>query len=258
VVSALSESLSLETVNESGRFELATKKGFLTRPWRRVAGGLAVGTRITFKPDPEIFGGQALEWSRIRGYCRDRARMQPNIRFEIVDCRDAEAKRLEIVEKDGILNVVAELSMGWSTFPKAWFHKAPVFPVTDLQKGCVLAAGLAFTERAFARFGSYMNFAPSPDGGTHVKGFQRAIEDAFERTGVPKERRAGLRRGMVGAIHVVHPEPKWEGCTRSKVGNEDLVELVRESLAERLAGWMEENLLREGVGRRTEEIVVGG
>jgi DNA gyrase subunit B len=249
VVGALSEFLVLETRVGGKTYVMRVERGEVVSPLRCVGEAAASGTRITFKPDAEIFGEVSLGMPAILRICRERARVQENVQFVVTDRTPTMPTETNIVCRAGLREVVGELGLGLRVFPEAGFHVAAEYPIVDLTKPVVLSSAVAFTRRSFARISSFVNFTASAHGGTHAQGFKAAMDGAFELARVPRGDRAALRRGMIGAVHVFHPSPRWEGCTRSQVSSPELEEVVREALMPGMARWMEENLV-EIVGER--------
>ena len=201
------------------------------------------GTTITFLPDLEIF--EELEWSidTLVQRLRETAFLTRGLRIVLVDERSGE-DRHEFYAEGGIRDFVAHVNKA-----KDPVHKHVIYfegENDDGQLEVALQWNTSYVESVF----SFANNINTHEGGTHLSGFKAALTGTLNRyardKGLLKEKEENLegedvREGLAGVISVKLAHPQFEGQTKTKLGNPPIESLVKQSVNQKLAEFLEEN-----------------
>ncbi len=245
-VNALSELLSLEIWREGFTWEQEYKRG-LPRGRLQRAGkaGQKTGTKITFKPDPEIFTTTEFNYDTLAQRLREMAFLNGGLKIYLVDER-GERKPQLFHFKGGITEFVAYLNRG-----KSLLHPKPIYFTgerhingeTKLSMEVAIQYNDGYAENVF----SFANTINTIDGGTHLSGFRSALTRTINAYGQQaklfrdvKENLSGddVREGLTAVVSVKLPQPQFEGQTKGKL-NSDIQGHVVTFVNEKLGGYFE-------------------
>ena len=247
-VNALAESLSLEIWNEGSTWEQEYEKGIpKARLEQTGKAGRKTGTKITFKPDTEIFTVTEFNYDTLATRLREMAFLNGGLRINLVDER-GERKPQEFYFKGGVAEFVAYLSRG-----KNVLHKDPIRYQAErpLDDGSMLDIEFAlqyndgYAENVF----SFANTINTIDGGTHLSGFRSALTRTINAYGQQakmfkdlKDNLSGddVREGLTAVISVKMSQPQFEGQTKGKL-NSDIQGPVVQFVNDRLGEHFERN-----------------
>ncbi len=202
----------------------------------------ASGTKITFKPDPEIFGDLTFDYDTLESRLRELAFLNKGLAIKLTDER-GETKKEELFRYDG---GIAEF-VGFLNRSEDTLHK-PIY-IEKTVEGVLIEVAFQYTTSEEERVRCYTNNAYNPVGGTHLVGFRTALTRTLNAYG-SKE---GLfkndiqpigedfREGLTAVISVQHPEPKFESQNKIRLLNAEVEGYVSSVLNEGLAKYLEEN-----------------
>ena len=211
------------------------------------------GTTIHFCPDGEIFT-ETLEYNydTLATRLRELAFLNRNIKISIKD--DREQKRSnEYHYEGGITSYVEHLNRS-----KEVLHEEPI-SIMGERDGITVEVALQYNDGYTSNIYSFANNIHTYEGGTHEAGFKsaltRVINDYARKQGLIKENDPNLsgddvREGLTGIISVKHPDPQFEGQTKTKLGNTEARTITDSILSEKLEKFMLEN---PAVGRKIVE-----
>jgi DNA gyrase subunit B len=252
-VNALSTDLRVEVHRDGKIFEQEYKTGFPQYDVRVIGEATDTGTTVHFKPDASIFTETVYRYETVAGRLRELAFLNKGIHIFLKDLRELDENGEPINQDDffsegGLVEFVQYLD---ETRP-ALDGMKPVYMESDKGPTPVQVA-LVYNYEAGENVLSYVNNINTHEGGTHVQGFRSALTRvlknyADKNPGVlPKN--AGkitfsgedFRKGLTAVISVKVQEPQFEGQTKTKLGNQEVVSAVSQAMADMLETWLEEN-----------------
>lgn len=242
-VNFLSEWLRLEIWRDGKTHEQEYERGIPVAPLKQTGTTTKRGTKITFKPDPEIFDTTVYSFEKLSERLREKAFLNKGIRILIKDEREEPERGHEFYYKGGIAEFVKHLNRN-----KAPLHDEPLYFETvspDLSIEVSMQYNDSYDEKIF----SFANNINTVDGGTHLSGFRgaitRTINNYAESSGMMKNAKVTLsgddvREGLVAVISVKIPQPQFEGQTKGKL-NSPVKGPVESFLNEKLGEFFEQN-----------------
>ena len=261
VVNFLSEWMRMEIRRDGGVYEQEYKKGFKATDLKKTGKSAKTGTKITFKPDPEIFTTTDFSFDKLSERLREKAFLNKGIRITIIDERSETEKKHEFLYEGGIAEFVKHLNKN-----KNVLHSKPMYfeKAANSAEGDDLAIEVAiqyndaYDEKVFA----FANNINTVDGGTHLSGFRSALSKAISRyaqtANLIKDFKGGLtgddvREGLVAVISVKMPQPQFEGQTKGKL-NSDVKGPVDSFIYDKLMNYFEQNpsVAKQIVGKAVE------
>lgn len=203
------------------------------------------GTTIHFQPDPEIFT-ETLEYDfdTLATRTRELAFLNKGLKISIEDKRLEEKKRNEYHYEGGIKSYVEHLNR-----TKDVLHEEPIF-IEGEKDGIAIEVSLQYNEGYTENIYSFANNIHTYEGGTHESGFKtaltRIINDYARKNGLFKESDANLtgddvREGLTAIISIKHPDPQFEGQTKTKLGNSEVRAATDTIFAEHFEKFLLEN-----------------
>jgi len=242
VVNALSEWLEVEVKREGYVFTQRFARGKPVTELQRGEPTDETGTRVTFKPDPQIFETVEFKADIIAQRLQELAYLNKGVTLTLTDERDG--RREEYHFEGGISAFVQHLNA----------NKKPLHPqviyiervVGDTQVEVAIQYNEGYNETVY----SFANNIHTTEGGTHLSGFRsaltRTINDYARKNNLLKDNEDNLtgddvREGLTAVISVKVREPQFEGQTKTKLGNSDVRGTVESVVAEGLALFFEEN-----------------
>ncbi|MBX5479777.1 MAG: DNA topoisomerase (ATP-hydrolyzing) subunit B [Pyrinomonas methylaliphatogenes] len=252
-VNFLSEWLRLEIWRDGKTWEQEYRRGIPVAPLRATGKTRRRGTKITFKPDPEIFETTEFSFDRLSERLREKAFLNKGIRITIVDEREEPERRHEFYYKGGIAEFVRHLNKN-----KNVLHDKPIY-FERQDPNLSIEVAIQYNDGYDEKVYSFANNINTVDGGTHLSGFRsaltRTINAYAQSSGLAKNFKGSLtgddvREGLVAVISVKLPQPQFEGQTKGKL-NSDVKGAVESFLNEKLAEYFEQNptVARKIVGK---------
>ena len=202
------------------------------------------GTEISFFPDPEIFGHHSFKASSIKSRLHQTAYLNPTLTIVFVNEREGEQESLEYHEPEGIRGYIKELNQGKECV-------TGIIAYSGKEDGIEVDVCLQFTRTFEETILGYCNNIYTAEGGMHLTGFKNrftAIMNSYARElGVLKEKDenftgADTRNGMTAIISIRHPDPMFEGQTKTKLGSADAAKATAAVTAEQLPVYLDKNL----------------
>ena len=248
VVNALSEWLTVEVSRDGKIWRQEFARGEPTTDLKAVGPTKETGTTITFMPDQEIFDEVEWEEDILIQRLRETAFLTKGLRIVFTDER-AGGKSAEFHYEGGIKDFVAHVNQ-----TKEPLHKTIVYFEGEsngdtAEHGQVEVAmqwNGSYVESVF----SFANNINTQEGGSHLTGFRSALTATINKyardKGLLKEKEDNLegddvREGLAAVISVKLTDPQFEGQTKTKLGNAWVEGLVRQTVNQRLAEFLEEN-----------------
>jgi DNA gyrase subunit B len=247
-VNALSVMLRATVYREGKIFQQEYSRGIPQYPVKVIGESELRGTTVDFKPDPEIFPVTEYNYATVSGRLRELSFLNPGIRIILTDLREKDEKgegRTDTFFSEGGLKEFV-LYMD-STREK--LITEPIFVESDKGSTPVQVAmnyNTSFSENLV----SYVNNINTHEGGTHVAGFRRALTRTLkgyaEKSGLMDKIKIEIngddfREGLTAVISVKVAEPQFEGQTKTKLGNSEVMGAVDQAVGEALQYFLEEH-----------------
>ncbi len=242
VVNALSEFLEVEVSVNGAVYHQRYERGLTKTPLKEIGKTKKTGTKVTFKPDSQIFEDLDFSFDTLSQRLRELAFLNKGITIDITDERTG--KRHDFQYKGGIVQFVKHLNDN-----KEPLHPKPVY-FTRVKDGVEVEFALQYNDSYVETVFSYVNNINTIEGGTHLVGFRSALTRTLvnyaEKEGYLKNIKAAVtgddvREGLTAVLSVKHPDPQFEGQTKTKLGNSEVKGLVESVVGEGLREFFEEN-----------------
>ncbi|MEJ2696538.1 MAG: DNA topoisomerase (ATP-hydrolyzing) subunit B [Candidatus Sulfobium sp.] len=242
VVNALSEWLEVEIKQNGQVFEQRFERGKPTRPLTVVGKTKGRGTKVTFKPDSQIFESIDFSYDVLSQRLRELAFLNKGLRIVVLDERAD--KQQEFLYKGGIVSFVEHLNQN-----KSSLHPKPVY-ISGERDGIIAEVALQYNDSYAETIYTFANNINTREGGTHLVGFKAALtrtaNSYASSAGVIKNGRDSvsgddIREGLTAVISVKLPNPQFEGQTKMKLGNSEVKGIVESIVNDTLSTYFEEN-----------------
>jgi len=239
VTNALSEWLEVEVWREGKAWKQRFARGKKTTPLQATGASRKTGTRVTFKPDPQVMTATDFDAATIAQRLDDIAYLNKGLVITLRDERSGEEKSFK--HAGGIAELVANLS-------RAKTKLTQVMSMSAHRDSVEIECALQYNDSYLEHMLTYVNTIPTTEGGTHLAGFRtaltRAINDYARRSGLLKNGDPTLsgddvREGLAAVLSIKLPEPQFEGQTKTKLGNTEVKGLVESTVGEWLDEWLE-------------------
>lgn len=251
-VNALSTKLHV-TVNREGKtFEQEYKIGVPQYPVREIGTSDTTGTTVHFWPDDSIFITTTYNKDILEGRLRELAFLNRGVRITLNDLREAEENNghysKSFYSEGGIVEFVELLDSNAgrnSLIPKVLSVEG-----RDESTNVAVEVALSYNDSYSEHIYSYVNNINTIEGGTHVSGFRRALTRVFknygDKNGLFEKAKVEIegddfREGLSAIISVKVPEPQFEGQTKTKLGNNEVMGVVDSTVSKTLEAYLEEN-----------------
>ena len=246
VVNALSEWLSVEICREGKIWEQRYERGKTMYPLREIGTCEPdrTGTRVTFKPDAEIFEETVFDFNTLKVRLRETAFLTKNLKITLRDEREEEPVERVFHYEGGIKEFVTYLNKG----KKALYDD--VIYCEGIRDNIYVEVAMqhndAYNDSSF----SFVNNIITPEGGTHLTGFRGALTRVFNNYAKDMkiikdtdEPLSGddIREGLTAIISIKIEEPQFEGQTKQKLGNSEGRGAVESVVSEQLTYFLEQN-----------------
>lgn len=247
-VNALSEMLHATVYRDGKIFEQAYARGVPQFPVRVIGESERRGTTIHFRPDKQIFLVPEFNYETIASRLRELAFLNPGIEIRLRDNREKDEKgepRSDTFLSQGGLREF----VNYIDATREKLIPEPIYIEND--KGTVpVQVALSYNTSFSENLVSYVNNINTHEGGTHVAGFRRALTRTLksyaEKSGMLEKVKIDIsgddfREGLTAVISIKVAEPQFEGQTKTKLGNSEVMGVVDQSVGEVLANYLEEH-----------------
>ncbi|RFS22508.1 DNA topoisomerase (ATP-hydrolyzing) subunit B [Chitinophaga silvatica] len=251
-VNALSDRLHVTVEREGKIFEQEYHRGIPQYAVREIGVSEGTGTTTLFKPDGEIFKETTYNREILASRLRELSYLNRKINITLIDERekddDGNFFSENFYSEGGIKEFIQMLDKSGRRNP---LLPTPIYvEAHDAASNVAVEVALVYNDAFSENIFSYVNNINTIEGGTHVAGFRRAITRVFKSYGdknklfeKSKVEVTGddFREGLSAIISVKVPEPQFEGQTKTKLGNSDVMGVVDSSVAAVLDAYLEEN-----------------
>ena len=243
VVNALSEWLVAEVCKDGKIYQMKFSRGEITQQMKVVGTTEEHGTRVTFKPDPEMFDTLEYDYETLHTRMREQAFLNAGLCICIADKRTEDGKSDTMCYEGGIREFVRWLNR----------HKTPIHPDVIYMSGSrgdnLAEIAVQYNDSYNEILVSFANDIHTPEGGMHETGFKTALTRVLNAYGAKynflkgEEKISGedVREGITAIISVKLPEAQFEGQTKQKLGNASMRTLVDSVVSKQLGDYLEEN-----------------
>jgi len=242
VVNALSEWLKLEVRREGGIFRQEYERGKPREALKKIGNTEKTGTKVSFRPDPEIFSTTEFSFEVVSHRMRELSYLNRNVAIVVADERSD--KRQEFFSEGGIASFVSYLNRN-----KVPVHD-DVIHLCDTKEGVEVEIAVQWNDSYQEMIYCFTNNIPNRDGGTHLTGFRTALTRTINNYATSKnlirDLKAhltgdDLREGMTAIISVKHPDPKFNSQVKEKLVSSEVKGIVETVVNDRFGQYLEEN-----------------
>jgi DNA gyrase subunit B len=247
-VNALSEMLHVTVFRDGKTSEQEYERGVPKYPVRVIGPSQNRGTTVHFLPDKQIFPVTEYNYETIATRLRELAFLNPRIRITLTDLREkdekGEPRHSEFFSEGGLREFVEYID---ATREK--LIQTPIYIESD--KGEIpIQVAMSYNTSFSENLVSYVNNINTHEGGTHVAGFRRALtrtlKNYADKSGLLDKVKIDIsgddfREGLTSIISVKVAEPQFEGQTKTKLGNSDVMGAVDTAVGEALQNYLEEH-----------------
>ena len=225
VVNALSTDLTVQVFKEGNIYEQSYKRGAVLDDLKIIGTTDKHGTSVYFVPDPEIFQETTeFDFDKLANRVRELAFLNKGLKLTITDYRPEEPVKKSFCYEGGIKSYVEHLNKS-----KQVLFEEPIY-VEGEQDGIQVEVAMQYTSGYHTNLLSFTNNIHTYEGGTHESGMKtaltRVINDYARRQKLMKENEEKLsgedvREGLTAVVSIKHPDPQFEGQTKTKLGNSE-------------------------------------
>lgn len=226
VVNALSSNLSVEVSRNNEVYRQEYTRGDISKDLEVIGTSEHTGTKVNFKPDPTIFTDTTdFKYNILEERIRELAFLNKGLRISLEDKREEREKQTSFFYEGGIRSFVEYINED-----KEVLHEQPIYlegESDDIQ----VEIALQYTNDYTSKILSFANNIHTHEGGTHESGFKagltRVINDYARSNNLLKDSDENLsgddtREGLTVVVSIKHPDPQFEGQTKTKLGNSEV------------------------------------
>jgi DNA gyrase subunit B len=248
VVNALSEALDLEIWRNGQVYTQSYERGIPAGELEVTGTTKRRGTKVTFRPDPQIFETTVFSFDTLAQRLRELAFLNGGIVITLDDERDGKNHKFQY--DGGIVSFVTHLNKN-----KSAVNEKPIY-MRGEKDGIEAEIALQWNDGYAEMIYSFANNINTHEGGTHLSGFRaaltRTINSYATKNNLAKDLKESvtgddIREGLTGVISVKIPHPQFEGQTKTKLGNTEVKGIVEAIVNDKLGAYLEEN---PGVARK--------
>lgn len=270
VVNALSTYLTVRVKNGGCIYEDKYERG---NPTVELVNGLlpvigkarGTGTTINFLPDDTIFDKTRFKEDEVKSRLHETAYLNPALTIIFEDKRKEEPEHIEYHEPDGIVGYIKDMNKSTESICDVIYFKGE-------SEGISVEGAFQYINEFHENVLGFCNNIYNAEGGTHLTGFKTAFTNIINtyarELNILKEKDANftgadVRNGMTAVISIKHPDPRFEGQTKTKLDNQDAAKIVAKVTGDELVRYFDRNLetLKNVIGcaekaakiRKTEE-----
>jgi DNA gyrase subunit B (EC 5.99.1.3) len=242
VVNYLSEILVLEIRRDGYVYQQKYERGVPKEPLKQIGQTKRSGTKVTFKPDPQIFEELIFSFDTLSQRLRELSFLNRGLEITIHDERNDKHHTFQY--KGGITSFVTFLNQN-----KHPIHPKPIFIEAE-KDGVICEIAFQYNSSYTETLFSFANTINTQEGGSHLSGFRsaltRTINNYISKANVAKNLKinlegSDLREGLTAVISIKLPNPQFEGQTKTKLGNSEIKGLVESVVNDKLSAYLEEH-----------------
>lgn len=242
VVNALSGKLDLEIKKQGGVYTQSYKKGKAITKLKKIGKTKKTGTKITFKPDDEIFESLEFNFDVLSQRLRELSFLNKGLKISIVDERTDKGHEFEY--KGGIKEFVQYLNQN-----KTVLNPKPIY-FESVKGDVIVEMALQYNTSYSESIFTFVNNINTTEGGTHLIGFKAALTRSINlyanANNLIKDLKQNLtgddtREGLCTVLNLKIQNPQFEGQTKTKLGNSEIKGIVESIVNEQLSIYFEEN-----------------
>ncbi len=223
------------------------------------------GTSIRFMPDDEIFDHTVFKAEEVKNRLHETAYLNPALTICFEDRRGSEPESITYHEPEGIVGFVKSINRNKDTVHEVIYVKGE-------SDGITVEAAFQYVNEFHENVMGFCNNIFNAEGGTHLTGFKTifttVINSYARQLNILKEKDANftgpdVRNGMTAVVSIKHPDPRFEGQTKTKLDNQDAAKVVSKVVGDEITRYFDRNLetLKSIIGcaekaakiRKTEE-----
>ncbi len=247
-VNALSTYLRAEVHRNGKAYMQEYSCGKPTTELQIIGDSTHTGTSITFKPDASIFTVTEYDYNTLANRLRDLAFLNAGITLTLTDMRDldenGQPRHEEFYSRDGLKEFVAYIDSNKESLINDVIH-------LDTERGGIpVEVALTYNNTYNENIYSYVNNINTIEGGTHLTGFRRGLTSTLKKYAEDNKLLekvkididpADFREGLTAVVSVKVMEPQFEGQTKTKLGNNEVIGAVQTAVSEALRYYLEEH-----------------
>ena len=202
------------------------------------------GTKVNFLPDPTIFEKTKFREDEIKSRLHETAYLNPNLTIIFTDKRKDPEERIEYHEPDGILGFIKDLNHNKETLHEPVFYKGEA-------DGVEVEVAFQYVNEFHENVLGFCNNIYNAEGGTHLTGFKTTFTTLMNQyareLGILKDKDANftgadVRNGMTAIVSIKHPDPRFEGQTKTKLDNQDAAKATGKVTSDEVTRFFDRNL----------------
>jgi DNA gyrase subunit B len=202
------------------------------------------GTLINFLPDPEIFEKTRFREEDVKNRLHETTYLNPDLTIVYEDKREGSEEKLEFHEPDGIIGFIRELNKSKETLTDVVYFSGMAEEIS-------VDVAFQFVNEFHENILGFCNNIQNTEGGTHLTGFKAQftqVINTYARTlNILKEKDANftgadIRNGLTAVVSIKHPDPIFEGQTKTKLGSQDASRAVAQVTGEEIVRYFDRNL----------------
>ena len=249
VVNALSEYLTVEVKTGGCIYRDSYARGI---PTTELENGLlpvvgktrSTGTKVNFLPDDTIFDKTRFKEDDVKSRMHETAYLNPQLTIIFEDKRKDEIEHIEFHEPDGLIGFVREINKTGDALHEPIYIKGE-------SEGIEVEVAFQYVNEFHEDVLGFCNNIYNSEGGTHLTGFKQiftTVINNYARTlGNLKEKDvnftgADVRNGMTAIVSIKHPDPRFEGQTKTKLDNQDAAKVVSKVVGDEIVRYFDRNL----------------
>jgi len=249
VVNALSKKLTVRVKNGGYIYEDTYERGV---PTTELKDGLLpvvgktkeAGTTINFLPDDTIFEKTRFREEEVKSRLHETAYLNPELTIVFEDRRKDEIEHLEFHEPDGIVGFIKDMNANKETVHEVAYFEGEA-------EGIQVQIAFQYVNEFHEDILGFCNNIYNAEGGTHITGFKsmftNVINTYARELGILKEKDVNftgtdVRNGITAVISIKHPDPRFEGQTKTKLDNQDAAKVVSKVTGEKAVLYFDRNL----------------
>ena len=202
------------------------------------------GTEVNFLPDDTIFEKTRFKAEEVKSRLHETAYLNPNLTIIFEDRRGAQTEHIEYHEEDGILGFIRDLNQKKEAIHEPIYFKGE-------SEGIEVEVVFQYVNEFHENVLGFCNNIYNAEGGTHLTGFKTTFTTAMNQyareLGILKEKDSNftgsdIRNGMTAIVSIKHPDPRFEGQTKTKLDNPDAAKATGKVTGEEIVRYFDRNL----------------
>ncbi len=250
VVNALSQWLDIQVFRDGQIYHDRYERGNPVIPLEKgllpvIGKTKKTGTKISFLPDEEIFEVTRFSATEIKSRLHETAYLNPELTILFEDRREGKEETVQFHEPEGILGFIRDLNKNKEAVCDPIYFKGE-------SDGITVECALQYVNEFHENVLGFCNNIYNAEGGTHLTGFKSTFTQVMNtyarELGILKEKDpnftgADIRNGLTAVISVRHPDPSFEGQTKTKLDNQDAAKAVGKVTGEEVVLYFDKNLV---------------